>query len=190
MIKIVGLGGSMSSTSSSLAALRLALDSAAAAGAETQLLDVRALDLPLFVPGASGPESVRLLCRASQECDAMIWSSPMYHGTISGSFKNALDWLELLGKQQPPYLKDKVIGLIACSGGAQAMQAINAMEHSVRALHAWTLPTVVAIGRSMKTIETEEVRRRLDVLGREIVRAVRRFSPQVGANEFRTQNAE
>jgi len=23
----------------------------------------------------------------------MLWSSPMYQGTISGAFKNALDWL-------------------------------------------------------------------------------------------------
>jgi len=24
-------------------------------------------------------------------CDAMIWSSPTYHGSVSGSFKNALE---------------------------------------------------------------------------------------------------
>ena len=28
-------------------------------------------------------------------CDAMIWSTPTYHDSISGSFKNALDWLIL-----------------------------------------------------------------------------------------------
>jgi NAD(P)H-dependent FMN reductase len=26
----------------------------------------------------------------------------LYHGTISGSFKNALDWLELLQHRNPP----------------------------------------------------------------------------------------
>jgi FMN reductase len=35
-------------------------------------------------------------------CDAMIWSSPTYHGSVSGSFKNALDWLILLAERAPP----------------------------------------------------------------------------------------
>ena len=29
-------------------------------------------------------------------CDTMSWSSPAYHGSVSGSFRNALDWLILL----------------------------------------------------------------------------------------------
>ena len=34
--------------------------------------------------------------RPCTQCDAMIWSSPTYQGSVSGSFKNALDWLILL----------------------------------------------------------------------------------------------
>jgi len=64
----------------------------------------------------------------------MLWSSPLYHGTISGSFKNALDWLQLLGDRQPAYLTDKVIGLISTAGGTQGLQAVNTMEFIVRAL--------------------------------------------------------
>jgi len=37
----------------------------------------------------------------------------MYKRTISGSFKNALDWLILLGDRHPPSLTDKVVGLIS-----------------------------------------------------------------------------
>jgi FMN reductase len=51
-------------------------------------------------------------------CDAMIWSSPTYHGSVSGSFKNALDWLILLAERDPPYLTNKpVVGcqISACS---------------------------------------------------------------------------
>jgi NAD(P)H-dependent FMN reductase len=33
----------------------------------------------------------------------------LYQGTISGAFKNALDWLHLLGDRDPPFLHDKVI---------------------------------------------------------------------------------
>ena len=57
--------------------------------------------------------AARTLCEAVYSCDGMLWSSPLYHGTISGSFKNTLDWLQLLGDRQPAYLTDKVIGLIS-----------------------------------------------------------------------------
>jgi hypothetical protein len=45
-LSIVGLGGSMAGVSRS----RAALEGAASAGARTQLLDLRELDLPMFDP--------------------------------------------------------------------------------------------------------------------------------------------
>jgi FMN reductase len=50
----------------------------------------------------------------------LVWSSPLNHGTVSGAFKNALDWLQLLGDHEPPYLTDKVIGLVSTAGGTHA----------------------------------------------------------------------
>ena len=49
-LTIVGLGGSLARVSRSRAALRTALEGAAKAGADTQLLDLRELDLPLYDP--------------------------------------------------------------------------------------------------------------------------------------------
>ena len=56
----------------------------------------------------------------------------MYNGTISGSFKNALDWLKLLADRKPPYLTDKVVGLISTAGGMQGLQAGTAQPRSAR----------------------------------------------------------
>ncbi|HTS59867.1 MAG TPA: NAD(P)H-dependent oxidoreductase [Terriglobales bacterium] len=109
-LTIVGLGGSLALRSSSLAALRIALEGVAEAGATTELLDLRQLSLPMFDPAdANPPDSVRRMCDRIHAADGLIWSSPMYNGTISGSFKNALDWLKLLGDRKPPYLTDKVV---------------------------------------------------------------------------------
>jgi FMN reductase len=47
---LVGLGGSLREQSRSAAALREALRIAAAEGAETEMLDVRQLDLPMYSP--------------------------------------------------------------------------------------------------------------------------------------------
>ena len=46
----------------------------------------------------------------------------MYHGTVSGSFKNALDWLQLLSDRDPPYLTNKVVGLVSTAGGVQGLR--------------------------------------------------------------------
>lgn len=91
-LTVVGLGGSLSKQSSSLAALKIALEGAAGVGAKTEPLDIRELSLPMYDPAENNPpESVIRLCEATYVADGLIWSSPMYHGTISGSFKNALD---------------------------------------------------------------------------------------------------
>ena len=54
-LTIVGLGSSLAETSRSRAALRVALEGAAAAGAETALLDLRELGLPMYEPDRAEP---------------------------------------------------------------------------------------------------------------------------------------
>ena len=125
-VKILGLGGSLASVSRSRAALQAALEGAERAGAETELLDIRRLDLPMYNPDDDEPtDAAARLIEASYAADGLIWSSPMYQGTISGAFKNALDWLHLLGPGEPSYLHDRVIGLISAAGGTQGLQAIR-----------------------------------------------------------------
>ena len=48
--RVVALGGSLAPASTSLAALKVAVEGAAEAGAATELFDVRVLDLPMSVP--------------------------------------------------------------------------------------------------------------------------------------------
>ncbi len=183
-VKIVGIGGSLSARSSSLQALITALDAAAAAGADTELFDVSDLDLPFYEPhgGDVPPDAVRL-CDAVHAADGLMWSSPLYHGTISGSFKNVLDWLQLLSDRHPPYLTDKVVGLIGAAGGSQGLQAVNTMEYVVRALRAWAVPLVIAIPQAFRAFDEEgrpldrRVEQQLGALGREVVRAAGRLSP-------------
>ena len=54
-VRIVGLGGSLAERSRSRAALLVALQGAANAGAQTTLLDLRELDLPLYDPDHEEP---------------------------------------------------------------------------------------------------------------------------------------
>lgn len=182
-LTIVGLGGSLAKQSSSLAAARIALEGAAEAGAQTELFDVRQLALPMYDPGNSNPpDSVLKLVEATYNADGLIWSSPMYHGTISGSFKNALDWLQLLSNRQPPFLTDKVVGLISTAGGVQGLQAVNTMEFVVRSLRGWAVPLVLPIAQAWKAFDDQSnardpnLREQLRALGREVARGSRQFA--------------
>lgn len=182
-VKVVGLGGSLATRSKSLAALQIALEGAVEAGAETQLLDIRSLNLPLYVPQMTDvPEAAHQLAEAVCQAHGLLWSSPLYHGTISGAFKNALDWLELLRDYQPPYLSDKVIGLISTAGGVQGLQAVNTMEFVVRALRGWAVPLVMPIPRSRQVfdeagrVRDPKINEELRALGREVVRAASQFA--------------
>ena len=179
---IVGLGGSLALASKSRAALQRALEGAAAAGAETKLLDLRELDLPLYNPDADRPgAAASALIESCYQADGLIWSSPLYQGTISGALKNALDWLHLLGRRDPPYLHDKVIGLISAASGTQGLQAINTMEFAVRALRGWAVPYVVPVASAARVFEPsgrikdESVEIQLATLGGEVVRVSEKF---------------
>jgi len=106
----------------------------------------------------------------------------MYQGTISGAFKNALDWLHVLGRREPPFLHDKVIGLISAAGGTQGLQAINTMEFAVRALRGWAVPYVIPVASAARVfapdgwVNDESIELQLRTLGAEVVRVATRFA--------------
>ena len=180
--RIVGLGGSLAPQSTSLAALKLAIEGAAEGGATTELFDVRELNLPMYVPESEPvPDAAKALCDSVYACQGMLWSSPLYHGTISGSFKNALDWFQLLGDRRPAYLTDKVVGLISTAGGMQGLQAVNTMEFIVRALRGWAVPLVIPIPQAWRVFQQGQVldpgiAEQLHALGREVARASEQFA--------------
>jgi FMN reductase len=192
-LAIVGLGGSLERTSRSLAALRVALDGAAEAGATTTLLNLRELDLPMYNPDHEGepPPAASTLIEACYGANGMLWSSPMYQGTISGAFKNALDWLHSLGSREPPFLHDQVIGLMSAAGGTQGLQAINTMEFAVRALRGWAVPYVIPVASAYRVFDAagqitdDSVELQLRTLGAEVVRVATRFAHDTTAQRAR-----
>src|SRR5262245_44677152 len=176
--------------SRSRSALETALAGAVEAGAETELLDIRRLGLPLFDPDDEPTPGTLTMVEALESADGLLWSSPLYQGSVAGSFKNALDWLHL--PSGSVYLTDKAIGLISVSGGTQGLQAINAMEFSVRALRGWAVPYVVPIPGTAfdkdEEVRDESVERQLKRLGSEVVRLAAHFV-EVEEPDHRTECA-
>ena len=181
-LRVVGIGGSLAPRSCSLAALDRALAAAAEAGAAVDRFAIAELDVPLYAPGRAPPPAIEALCEAVAGASAMVWSSPLYHGSISGSFKNAIDWLQVLIERGVPYLDGKLVGLIGTAAGGHALQAINTMEFMVRALRGFALPLVVPIAGSGDVfaaggaIGDPTIAARLDQLGHAVVTGARRLA--------------
>ena len=156
-VKIIGLGGTMGvSYSTGLAALKCALQGAENEGATVKCIDISLLNFPMYAEMKEYPQAILDFVAEIHQADALILSSPLYHGSVSGLMKNVLDWLEILHDKTPPYLAYKPVGLICVAGGAQALQGINSMEQIVRALRGWTVPFVVPVLRSWQVFKADD----------------------------------
>ena len=145
--RIVGLGGTTRSDSSSAKVLRLALIAASEAGADVESFVGADLDLPMYSPDSSQrtPQAVKLTS-AIQRANGIIISASGYHGSVSGLVKNALDYVEDLRQDTAPYFEGRAVGLIACAAGWQATgTTLITLRSVVHALRGWPTPMAVAI---------------------------------------------
>jgi len=174
-MRILGLGGSLREESRTLGALRIALEGAAQASVQTSLLDLKELDLPLYDDRrdiATYPKPVFRLLEEARQTEGLILATPVYHGTLSGAMKNALDFLELLANDDPPWLSGKVVGLISVAGGSSGTNAINSLIFACQALRAWILPRAVCLPGgafgSDGQLQDSRLKERLLKLGKEV----------------------
>lgn len=156
---IVALGGTTSANSSTEKALRIALEGAAAVGAETLLISGPELELPIYAwerkeRNAAATHLIESLRRA----DGLVIGSPGYHGSISGLVKNALDYAEDMSKDEWPYFHGRPVGAIATGAGWQgAVMTLTAMRSIVHALRGWNTPLGVAISTAEPVFDADGV---------------------------------
>jgi FMN reductase len=185
-VYVVGLGGTLGRNSINLWALERALSAARRAGAAVDLLSLNDLNLPMMQPDLKYEETdsnVHRLVEAARKADAMLWSTAVYHGTLAGVTKNALDYLEYLRTDSSPYLTNRAVGLIATAGGDIGSQnAINAMVHVVQSMHGISVPRTVGIERAGEVFDKSgritdaRIAERLDMLGKLVVETACRLS--------------
>ncbi len=131
-------------------------------GHSAQLFDLREIPLPLYDPDADEqPAAVREMDRLLKECDAVILTSPEYHGTISGVLKNALDYLS------SEHFDGKAVLSVSAAGGAVGVSSLTHMQAIVRNLHGVNCPDWISIGGDQRKFgidgEPENERMRLRV---------------------------
>ena len=174
---MVALSGSLRAENLTRRALEIALRGAAMEGAETDLIDLAALQIPFCderKDETTYPADVERMRRSVVTAHGIILGSPEYHGSMSGSLKNALDLMGIA------HFEGKMVGLVAVAGGSQSATGTLAHMRTVcRHIHAWVVPRQVSISRvsdafgaggHLKNPEHEE---RLIALGRDVARFAR-----------------
>lgn len=169
--KVLGVAGSMRKNSHSTRTLRILLQIAKEKyGAQTQILDLRETRLPLYNPTLETNESVdnnsiQIASDAVKWADAFILASPDYHGSMSGTVKNFLDyfWEEFAGK---------TFGYV-CSSHEKGLTVMDQMRTAVRQCYGWSLPYGVSINgeqdfNSKGEIINAILSRRLIMLARDL----------------------
>ena len=150
-----------------------------AQGAEVQVFCVYKMPLPLMTEGEkyNDHEHVCNLKAWMKEADALVLTSPEYHGSVSGALKNAVDYLW-------PEFNGKPVMLAAVSGGAVPHGALTHMAAMVRTLHGILSPEVIGLGRGTKELDDEGVpteesaRRRVDKACKKLVELARKLSAE------------
>src|SRR6056297_1146366 len=148
---VVALAGSMRDGSYTRIALKHALATAEEYGAETELLDVREYDLPVFDPDEDEPPEATELKRKIREADSVIWGSPVYHGSYSSAFRNVHDYCSF------DEYEDTTVGLLTVAGGGSFASTLDHMRVTARGVHAWVLPHQVGIRSARNKIEDGEI---------------------------------
>lgn len=153
-IRVVGIGGSIDGGSQSERVLRAVLAATRKLGAEVQMFSGLDLDLPPYHSGAVLPDVALDYVDSVRRADAVVISSPGYHGTVSGLVKNALDYLEELRGDQRPYLDGRPVGLVAVAGGWQAaVGTLSTLRQVVHSLRGWPTPIGLSINSNATTFD-------------------------------------
>ncbi len=157
-ILIVGIGGSIEPSSQSERALRAVLTAAERRGASTASFTGRELDFAPYHSGAPLPRTAHDYVEAVRSADAVVISSPGYHGTVSGMVKNALDYLEELRTDARPYLDGRPVGAIAVARGWQAaMGTLGTLRQIIHALRGWPTPLGLTVNSAVTTFDAADV---------------------------------
>jgi len=144
---IVALSGSQRNGSHTRRALERALAAAEATGASTELVDLSALNLPVFDPDKTDAGDATELRQRVQAADGVLLGSPMYHGSYSSVLKTALDYCGF------DEFEDTTVGLLVVSGGGFPTPALEHLRSVARALDAWVLPHQVGIPNAHSVFE-------------------------------------
>lgn len=163
--KVLGVAGSTRANSYSTRALKIALEHAKAQSADVRLLELGKTVIPLYNPGATESKELEQAGESVSWADAFILASPDYHGSMSGTLKNFLDYFyeEFAGK---------VFGYIVASH-EKGLTVMEQMRTAVRQCYGWSMPYGVSVHGELdfksSEITNDRIAKRVKMMSRDLV---------------------
>lgn len=167
-MNVLGVASSMRESSYGTRTLAIVLDAAQKYEAKTRLLDLRKVTMPMYNPDVSMQTDLEIqkVTNEVNWADAFVLVSPDYHGSMSGSIKNFLDyyWEEFAGK---------IFGYI-CTSHEKGLTVLDQMRTAVRQCYGWSLPYSISVNGEEDFDEEGEVidsilDKRLKMVARDLV---------------------
>lgn len=121
-----------------------------AMGAETRVYDPRELPVADSVP-ADHPKVAELRA-SSLWSEGKVWCSPERHGTVTGVFKNQIDWLPLELRGVRP-TQGRTLAVMQVSGGSQSFNSVNALRILGRWMRMVTIPNQSSVPKAFEEFD-------------------------------------
>ena len=154
MTKLLFLAGSASTNSLNKKLARHACDLATQKGADSEFIDLRDYDMPLYCTDweqENGiPENTKKLKAKFQNCDGFFIASPEYNSTFTPLVKNTIDWMSRPHEDNEPILsayKGKVSAIASISPGAiGGLRGLTPLRTMLSNIGVHVIPTQLAVG--------------------------------------------
>lgn len=119
-------------------------------GAQTRVFDAHGL--PPVDEEQSRHPKVQELLAASLWSEGQVWVSPERHGTMTGVFKNQIDWLPLeAGGVRPT--QGCTLAVMQVSGGSQSFNVVNALRILGRWMRMVVIPNQSSVPKAWQEFD-------------------------------------
>jgi arsenical resistance protein ArsH len=119
-------------------------------GAETRVFDPH--DLPMLDSVDRSHPKVQQLREWSQWSEGQVWVSPERHGTITGVFKNQIDWLPLEDGSVRP-TQGRTLAVMQVCGGSQSFNVVNTLRVLGRWMRMVTIPNQSSVAKAWQEFD-------------------------------------
>jgi chromate reductase, NAD(P)H dehydrogenase (quinone) len=151
--RVLAVAGSLRQGSHNRKLLALAVRTLSEAGAEVDLVDLKAAALPVYdgdVESQGMPQAVVSLKDRILQAKALLIATPEYNHSIPGGLKNAIDW----ASRPPSPFRDKVALLMgATTGMGGTLYSQNHLREVLTALGVWLVPGSVSVSRAQEAFD-------------------------------------
>jgi arsenic resistance protein ArsH len=121
-------------------------------GAETRVFDPQ--HLPMLDSVDKAHPEVQRLREWSTWSEGQVWVSPERHGSVTGVFKNQIDWLPLEeGSVRPT--QGRTLAVMQVSGGSQSFNVVNALRALGRWMRMVTIPNQSSVAKAWQEFDKD-----------------------------------